>query len=868
MSSLSGLRRVVTIVAVAASPMLLLTGCGNSPTANGTTLAVSPASLVIPFGLTGNLRAIETSPDGGSRDVTGGVIWAVTPGIASVTSGGYLRSVSPGAATITATLGSEIASAALQVLAPRLQSAVHQPSKNQYVWFGPPAAEGEMRFFRSQFMVEGIPSQATLYVAGPRAATVFLNGNQVMAAAEQRPAWQVAYMGAAADVSGALKLGTNVLAIETEGGGQLAAMIVPAAQGIDVDAIAETGADWRGETTATAGWQDANFDDHSWGTVTVIGGIEDNPLNFEGNADMELYQWPGYDGISPWLAHVVVPVTAVLSTSGSIAWSNSGSHGMSGFTVQMPSEGSPPSLILDFGDELDGRLILVSQTPATVTAQIKYGESLDELITNPYLGVQTVVIPANGTAAGPKSGYRYAQATFTAGPRVIRLANLYSDKIYYPVSHLGSFDSSDELLNRIWQLAEKTIQVGMQEHIWDAPKRDRRPYSGDGYVIDGAIGHTFADRVLIEKTIDTLRTEAGSSDVNGIPGYDAMWVLMLADYYERYGDVSYLQTESGFLRSVLATMESEIGADGLFHFSAHAYPFFDWSQDLEPPAVTEGASIGSHLELILGFEEGAWLLQQLGDAAADYYSQLATQLQNSARQAFLDPATNTYGPYWQINAMAILSGTATPDQVSSIWDTVLSQPSQYWVTPFFNYFVLNAMTQAGHRKEALDLVRSYWGGMVNEGATCFWEGYDPSWPKDHFHLYLHADAVEGTFVSLCHGWGAGPISWLNTEIAGIKPLAPAFSSVMIRPDLFDLTHLKVVEPTPLGIISLDVRAPAFSTTINLPAGMTAQLSVPISAGQTSVVVNGRVTKGVPAEGNTRLIISLAGGTQYSVTAFP
>jgi len=868
MSALSRFREVVLVVALVVSPMLLLVNCGNSPAGTATTLAVSPDSVVIPLGLTGNVRAVETSPNAGTRDVTGDVIWTVTPGIASVTSDGYLRSISPGAATISATLGSENASASVQILPPQLQAAIHQASKNQYVWFGPPAAEGEARFFRSQFELGSDPNQATLYVAGPRQATVFLNGKQVMAAAEQRAVWQVAFMGAAADVSGALKPGTNVLAIETQGGSQLAAKIVPAAQGIDVERIAEAGGDWRGATMATSGWQSANFDDHSWGTVTTIGGIEDNPLNFEGNMDMELYQWPGYDGISPWLAHVIVPVKTVLSTSGSIAWSNSGSGGINSFTVQMPSEGPPPSLILDFGDEFNGRLVLVSQTPTAVTVQIRCGESLDELTTNPFLGDQTLVIPANGKATGPKGGYRYAQVTFQAGPEVIRLADLYSDKIYYPVSHFGSFDSSDELLNRIWELAEKTIQVGMQDHIWDAPKRDRRPYSGDGYVIGGVIGHTFADRALLKKTIDDLRIEAGSSDVNTISGYDAMWILMLQDYYERYGELSYVQAESTFLKSLLATMEKEIGPDGLFHFPPGAYPFFDWTQDMEPPDITEGASIGTHLELILGFEQGAWLLQHLGDTSAEYYNQLATQLRDSARLAFLDPATNTYGPRWQINAMAILSGTATPDQVSSIWDTVLSQPSQYWVTPFFNYFVLNAMTQAGHRKEALDLVRSYWGGMVTEGANCFWEAYDPSWPKEHFHLYLHADNVEGTWVSLCHGWGAGPVSWLNAEIAGIKPLAPGFSSIMIRPDLFDLTHLKVAEPTPLGIITVDVRAPIFSTIIELPSGMTAQLSVPISAGQKNLAVNGLVVKGTPAEGGTRLIISLEGGAQYTVTAAP
>lgn len=865
MLSANWVRRVAIIPLFIAGHLFLSVGCGSSGNASPTeptSLTISPDALQIPLGLTSSVRATATYRDGTSADLTSQVVWTAEPlGIASVSSNGYVRSISPGNAIVTASLGATTANASLQVLPPTLESTVHQPSKNQYIWFGPPAGEGEMRFFRSQFTVGSVAPQATLYLAGPRAATVFLNGNVVMSAAEARPAWQVAFMGAIADLSGKVTVGANTLAIATTGGSLLAVKVVPAAQGIDIAPIAEAGADWRGATAAPVGWENPSFDDHSWGAVTVIGGIEDNPLNFEGNADMELYQWPGYDGISPWLAHTVVPAK-VVSTQGNVAEVYSGRTGATGFRVQMPSGGPQPSVVLDFRDEFSGRLILVSQTPVPVTVKITYGESLDELTTNPYLGAQTLVVPADGTAAGAKSGYRYAQVTFVAGPTMISLGGIYSDEVYYPVSHLGSFDSSDELLNRIWQVAEKTIHIGMQEHIWDAPKRDRKPYSGDGYVIGGAIGHTFADRTLLQSTMDALRLQAGSADVDDIPGYDAMWVLMLADYYLRYADIGYLQTEAASLKSLLATMEAEVGPGELFQFPPGAYPFFDWSQELEPPPVTEGASIGTHLEFILGFQQGAWLLQQLEDPNADHYSQLATQLQDSARQAFLDSTTNTYGQRWQINAMAILSGTATSDQVSSIWENVLSQPSPYWVTPFFNYFVLKAMTAAGHRKEALDLVRRYWGSMVNEGANCFWEAYDPSWPKDHFHLYLQADGVEGTFVSLCHGWGAGPLSFLNTEVAGIKPLTPGFSSVSIRPDLFDLTHVKVAEPTPRGIINLDVTSPTFSMALELPAGMTAQLSIPVPVGQTRVLLNGRMVTGMPAEGGTRLIVNVLGGAQY------
>jgi hypothetical protein len=88
---------------------------------------------------------------------------------------------------------------------------------------------------------------------------------------------------------------------------------------------------------------------------------------------------------------------------------------------------------------------------------------------------------------------------------------------------------------------------------------------------------------------------------------------------------------------------------------------------------------------------------------------------------------------------------------------------------------------------------------------------------------------------------------------------------MIRPDLFDLSYVQVAEPTPLGIIGLDVRETPFGATVSLPLGVTAQLSVPISGRRTLVRVNGKVAKGQLTEDDTRLVINLGGGTAYSVT---
>ena len=64
--------------------------------------------------------------------------------------------------------------------------------------------------------------------------------------------------------------------------------------------------------------------------------------------------------------------------------------------------------------------------------------------------------------------------------------------IYYPVQYAGSFESSDPLLNRIWETGAYTAHLCMQDGLWDAPKRDRGRWAGDidveGRVISTAFG--------------------------------------------------------------------------------------------------------------------------------------------------------------------------------------------------------------------------------------------------------------------------------------------------------------------------------------------------------------------------------------------
>jgi hypothetical protein len=147
--------------------------------------------------------------------------------------------------------------------------------------------------------------------------------------------------------------------------------------------------------------------------------------------------------------------------------------------------------------------------------------------------------------------------------------------------------------------------------------------------------------------------------------------------------------------------------------------------------------------------------------------------------------------------------------------------------------------------------------MIDQGATSFWEGYDPSWYKQDFHVSLQADDTTGYQASLAHGWSTGVTPWLMEQVLGIQPRGAGFSEVDIRPDLIGLQWAQGGEPTPRGMLKVDIRKDnGYKTTIDLPSGTIARVSLPVSGPGEAVTVNGTKQTGESAESGKRAIVFL------------
>jgi alpha-L-rhamnosidase len=742
-----------------------------------------------------------------------------------------------------------------------------RPDRSKFSWIRADLRV-EPHLFRTHFHLDQLPHSGTLYLAGPRWARVYLNGTplgEFSTNTDQPINFRVFHV----DATAALHAGDNVLAIEAvrgrgvvSGAGPittqqlaygevLTAKLLAGPFGDDhARSLVITDRNWKSKTgPAPDHWQESGFDDSTWQQVTSLGPIESNIDFMQWSADAGMYGWPGYRGMSSWLRPLTltaVQVTHVYEGAGAFVnvEALTGPTPAAPFAVSLhqpaPTDAEAPSLLLDFGRELAGRILIESNSAQDTVVSIAYGESeLEALATGitptqrggNYLGTNLLDIPAHGVARGPKSAFRYVRIRFLRGAPQISLSSIRAEAIVYPVHYEGSFESSDPLLNRIWETAAYTAHLCMQDGIWDAPKRDRGRWAGDLDVEGRVILTAFGDKFLLEDTLRRLAegTPPGQP-VNGIAGYTAQWITTLASLYEHSGDRAFVASQHNALLRFLHTMDDDLDpATGLLKPAARGWGFVDWAPGLY--GSTPEARIGTTLEFLRAYAAAPALLRAAGDeSAAQQYEAQATHLREAARAAYISPATHSVGSTWQLNSLAVLTGL-DPQQNPAIWNNVLvhvkqDAPTDQVISPYFNAYLLEAMARTGHEREALDWMRTYWGGMLAEGATSFWESYDLRWPKTNFHLSLEADGTSGYFVSLAHGWSSGPLAWLSENVLGIRPTAPGYDAVDVRPNLLGLQFAHGSVATPHGPISISIDATK-GISLDLPKGIeSARLFLP------------------------------------------
>lgn len=472
---------------------------------------------------------------------------------------------------------------------------------------------------------------------------------------------------------------------------------------------------------------------------------------------------------------------------------------------------APAGLLLDFGRELNGYVELV--TPMTRDqaklrhVRVRFGESVSEAMAelggqqnaqnDHALRDQTVALPWLGKKMVGPSGFRFVRID-NADPHLpVELSQVRAVLQMRDLPYVGTFRCDDERLNRIWQVGAWTVHLNMQEYLWDGIKRDRLVWLGDMHPEVSTIHAVFGFNDVVPRSLDLTRDLTPVTEwMNGISSYSMWWVLIHEDLWLHRGDRAYLEAQQPYLTALLKRLAHLIGSDGKERIDGMR--FLDWPSSPNKQGVTAGLQA----LLVMTLESGARLMTTLGDAAA---AQLCADAAARGRKVVPDPNQSKSGA-----ALLALAGMRDARQVS---DTVLKADGPRGISTFYGFYVLQALARAGDAATALDFIRTYWGAMLDLGATTFWEDFNLDWTtnaaridelvppgKKDIHGDFGAYCYVGFRHSLCHGWASGPTAWLSQHVLGVRPLEPGCKRVRVAPQLGNLQWAEGAYPTPLGPI--------------------------------------------------------------------
>jgi len=386
------------------------------------------------------------------------------------------------------------------------------------------------------------------------------------------------------------------------------------------------------------------------------------------------------------------------------------------------------------------------------------------------------------------------------------------------------FESSDPLLNRIWELCKYSIKATTFAGIYVDGDRERIPYEADAYINQLSHYYTDADKQIARDTYDWLLTKSTwptewaphmvfIAHADWMHTGEADW---LKPRYEGLKDKLLLDRvgEDGWVRTA---KQAQNGRPGTGHDivdwpagERNGYVFtavntvvnafhlraVDQMADLaEAVGRTEEAQAyrQRYVAGVARFNENLWMPEK-----GAYRDGLGTD--HTAAHATLFPLA--FGLVPEANRAAAVEFLKGKGMACSVY------AAQYLMEGLFehggNGIALDLMTADGDRS---------WQHMVNSGTTISWEAWDQKYkPNQDWN----------------HAWGAAPANLLPRYVLGVEPVEPGWTRTRIAPRTAGLQWAKGKVPTRLGPIHVawKIRDGQLEMTCRIPEGTTAVLEFP------------------------------------------
>ena len=480
-------------------------------------------------------------------------------------------------------------------------------------------------------------------------------------------------------------------------------------------------------------------------------------------------------------------------------------------------------ILADFGRETFG-FVRLSGITGSGRVRIIYGESEAEAlceVTEEHGGPdvwEIVTVTEGDEWRNPVArGFRYVHVIPEPG---VSVAGVAMDEEICPVRRAGSFRSSDERLNRIWEVSARTLELTTRELFVEGVKRDRWTWSGDARQSYLMSYYLYGDQRLCR---DTLFYQRGGDPVvmhlNGILDYTFYWFLSVWEYYMYTGDRVFLEQIYDRMVSLMEFSTGRLDANGRPHDGYNDWVFIDWA----PVKLRNKGGVCAFEQML--FVEALEALARVGEAIGrkpkEDYRARAAKLRAEVVPLWWDEARGGLRHLLRDDGAPDDQFTRYPNMFGLVWgyfdaakrervlkDVIFNDAVMKITTPYMRFYELEALLALGRHKQVLNEIKSYWGGMLDEGATSFWEAYDPD--EKGPEKYTFKKDWRPFRKSLCHAWGANPLYLIGRYYLGVEPIEPGFRRYVVKPNAAGLEWMEGIVPTPTGTICVSVKGNSVS----------------------------------------------------------
>jgi len=479
------------------------------------------------------------------------------------------------------------------------------------------------------------------------------------------------------------------------------------------------------------------------------------------------------------------------------------------------------AVIFDMGKNTYGRIFIEYTAPEGTIADIGWAESKEESNRLHILKRHGLYMSARHIAKEGRNyfevfkpnGHRYIHVNIKNNTGKVTLHKVGAIQQNYPLKSVGKFECSDRMLNQVWQLGRRTMEL-CADDVYIDPFRERGLYAGDllaqtttGYVVSG-------DTKLIRKSLHQIQglyaevlkdytdqlTDRHSIDV--LSDYPLISLLNLKWYYDLTGDSDFLEYSYPKYRTMMDSLATTQLENGLFD---EVKSFIEWIQ------IEKGnAQLAATQSLMSrSFEVMAEMSTLMGDKKdAKRYLEIRKSSKKAMSELFWDTDKKAYFDgfkggkkiehYFPASSIwPVLYDITDSEQTNHInkfltreLDSIGTTSRHNKITPYGAFYGLGALYKMGNAKTAEMFMRKNWQKMVFDDNDCTWEDF----------------GTRNGHGSKSHGWSGAPTWYMSTYVLGVQlgfPESTDLTMVTIAPQSETIEWARGVVPHPTGTVSVE-----------------------------------------------------------------